>query len=100
MIRVEAFSKTNSLVCSFECEEMSAETHNYSNCEYTTLWFFGKDRKVVGRAYIDTFHHPNPLEGYAHTLSRMIDIRQEGDDAYNKNVKSIRITKGKNMWSY
>lgn len=100
MIRVEAFSKTNSLVCSFECEEMTAESHTYGNSEYSTLRFFDKDKKVLARAHIDTFHHPKPYNWYSHTLSRTIDLRIEGDDAYNRGIKCIRVTKGKDMWSY
>lgn len=101
MIQAKAYSKTNSLVCSFECA--TARTETYATPDHTvhrTIVFYNENVEEVGRAYIETFTHPVPHDGYNSTISRKISISY-GGEPYIRNITSLDIMDGcGNIWYY
>ena len=100
MIKVSAYSKSGSLVCNLECDIVEKSDYTYRKVNHLSMVFLDKDRVLVGRAYVDTFEHPTPHEGYCSTISRSISIACGDDSPFVRGVVRLTIDNGKAKWSY
>lgn len=98
---VKGYDKGGSCALSFECHKLHAyKPIKLGDMEYSVLWFVDGDDEVVARVFVDTFHHPEPLVGYASTISRSIEVLLESDKHKVQTVGALRVIDEDKSWSY